>query len=81
MLRNTFSITPAVCIRVKGPARKDPKTNLFDSVPLRLQAFLLTNQILPIVHGELDKTEYVGFFTAEDAAKIEAWLREEGRKK
>ena len=70
MPRVTFTTKSMVCVHVKCTDRK----------VRALLRFLEETRIFPLTKmpGACGGGEYFSFFTAEDAARIEAWLIEQG---
>lgn len=82
MAKVTFSIEPVVFVTILGEQDKRKKDlRKDDGLIGRLLKFQLDNEISPAKPGGYSgRGAYGGFYTAEDAVKIEAWLLEQGAK-
>lgn len=82
MAKVTFSIEPVICVTILG--EKNKRKNDFredDGLIGRFLEFSLENEIFPTKrNGYCGRGTYIGFYTAEDAVEIEAWLLEQGAK-
>ncbi len=76
----TFSARPVVCVQVSTKKKAAfPKVADDGGFVHRLLQFIIDNKIFPAIRaGFSGGGMYCGYFEAEDAAKIEAWLREQG---
>jgi hypothetical protein len=79
MPKVTFTTFPLICVSIKGEARAS--SGRFPQIPddgdlvSEFNRFLLDEKIEPIIPGgHSGGGSFLGFFTAKDAAKIEAWL-------
>ena len=87
MPKVTFRAVPVVCVIIKGEKVEGVESNLplgreDGGLVKRFLAFQGEEKIYPALHGGSSGAgQYVGFFTAENAAKIEAWLLEQGAKR
>ena len=82
MAKVIYSIEPVFCITVLG--EKNKSNNDFrkdDGLIGRLLRFMLDNEIFAAKrNGYCGRGTYIGFYTTEDAVKVEAWLLEQGAK-
>jgi hypothetical protein len=73
-------IQSVVCVTVEGyRVSKDPRRVLEDDgLVSKMLRFMLDQGIYSAVHcGMSGAGRHVGFYTAEDAEKIETWLRQQ----
>lgn len=89
MPKVSFKIKPVVCVFIKGEEDNSPLKEGEPNLPCcpndgglirRLFKFETDEKIFPIAKmpEAFGGGTYFGFFTAEDAAKIEAWLFRQG---
>lgn len=75
-----FELTPVVHVCVQG-ASENRREWVGQSRELigKLLQFLIDNEIHAAVsHGSTGNGRFEGFYTAEDAEKIKAWMKEQG---
>lgn len=76
-----FETTPVVCVTIKGEGEDGVPSRVREDGGLvqRLLRFQLDENICPAIRGgHSGAGSYCGFFSAEDAEKIEKWLLEQG---
>ena len=87
MPKVTFTMTEVVWIKIKGekvehtPEAGKPYLNICPNdggLVRRFMDFQEKETIFPVSHLSCGGGQFEGLFTAEDAAKIEAWLEEQG---
>ena len=89
MPKVTFTTQPVVCVYIKGEEDNSPLREGEPNLPRcsddgglvqRFLKFQMDKRVYPV--AKMPSTSgggvYFGFFTAEDVAKIEAWLLEQG---
>ena len=91
MPKVTFTSQSVVCIHIKGEKDSSPRRAGEPNLPRcrmdgglvhRFLDFQKEERVFALSMGGRSVVgEYLGFFTAEDAAKIEAWLIEQGGKR
>lgn len=81
MPRVTFSLTPVVQVEVRGePHPKGfPYLPTDDGLVSRFVRWLDAERIHPAIPGTVaGQGVYLAFYSAEDAERVAAWLREQG---
>ena len=79
MPKVTFAIKPVVCVTIKGEGEDGPYVREDGGLVERFLQFKMDNKLFSgIGMGRCGTGDFLGFFAPEDAAKIRAWLQEQG---
>ncbi len=82
MAKVTFSLKSVVQIEIKGQTKKGTDVLMDDGLVHKLIAFLSDEKIFPAVRGGMfGAGRFTGYYSEEDAKKIEQWLIAQKAKK